>query len=161
MTVLTVRHITRYRYRRKVKLGPHQILLRPRDSFDQRLLDCKIDISPKPASLRWIHDVFGNCVTLVQFDGPTDDLVFDCEISLDHTPESAPDFQIEDRAKEHPFEYAADEKPDLLPYLERQFEEDADALTTWLASFLGAPASWPKNSLSAIVSGIAAQLTAT
>jgi transglutaminase-like putative cysteine protease len=147
MTVLTVRHITHYRYRRKVGLGEHQILFRPRDSFDQRLLDSRIDISPKPASLRWIHDVFGNCVTLVQFDRATDELVFDCEIMLDHTPESAPDFQIEDHAREHPFEYAADEKPDLLPYLERQFGEPDDALQTWLASFLGPPVARPTGRL--------------
>jgi transglutaminase-like putative cysteine protease len=147
MTLLTVRHITRYRYRRKVKLGEHQILFRPRDSFDQRLLDCKIEITPKPSNVRWIHDVFGNCVTLVQFDGASSNLVFDCEIKLDHTPENAPDFQIESYAKEHPFDYGADEKPDLLPYLQRQFSEPDGSLETWLASFLGPPALRPTGQL--------------
>lgn len=136
MTLLTVRHVTRYRYRRKVRLGEHQILFRPRDSYDQRLLDCKIDITPKPSKVRWIHDVFGNCVTLVQFSGATEMLEFDSEIKLDHTPENAPDFQIEDYAREHPFDYSADEKPDLQAYLQRQFTEADQALDHWLGSFL-------------------------
>jgi len=138
MTLLTVRHVTRYRYRRKVRLGQHQVLFRPRDSFDQRLVACRIHINPKPSNLRWIHDVFGNCVTLVQFADATEELVFDSEIKLDHTPENAPDFQIEDYAREHPFEYRTDEKPDLLAYLQRQLAEKDHALDHWLASFLTA-----------------------
>ena len=39
----------------------------PRDSFDQRLLDLVLQ-TPDPAEVRWIHDVFGNCVTLVAFE---------------------------------------------------------------------------------------------
>jgi len=136
MTLLTVRHVTRYRYRRKVRLGQHQVLFRPRDSFDQRLVACRIHINPKPSNLRWIHDVFGNCVTLVQFADATEELVFDSEIKLDHTPENAPDFQIDDYATEHPFEYSKDEKPDLLAYLQQQFSDDNQALTDWLGSFL-------------------------
>ena len=147
MSVLTVRHITRYRYRRKVRLGEHQLLFRPRDSFDQRLQECRIDVHPQPKQVRWIHDVFGNCVTLVQFGVDADELVFDCEIRLDHTPENAPDFQIEEYAKEHPFDYSAEEKPDLLPYLARAQSEPAHELERWLASFLMPAASRPTGQL--------------
>ncbi|MBR0867735.1 hypothetical protein JQ614_43400 [Bradyrhizobium diazoefficiens] len=38
------------------------MLFRPRDSFDQRLLDCQLAIKPDPIEIRWIHDVFGNCL---------------------------------------------------------------------------------------------------
>jgi hypothetical protein len=37
MTILTVRHVTTYRYRRPVALGDHRMMFRPRDSYDQRL----------------------------------------------------------------------------------------------------------------------------
>ena len=37
MAVLVVRHLTKYRYRRPVRLGEHRMMFRPRDSFDQRL----------------------------------------------------------------------------------------------------------------------------
>ena len=147
MSLLSVRHITRYRYRRRVGLGEHQLLFRPRDSFDQRLLDCRIDVRPRPKQFRWIHDVFGNCLTLVQFGADADELVFDCEIRLDHTPENAPDFQIQEHAKEHPFEYSAEEKPDLLPFLNREHSEPAHELDRWLASFLGPIGSRPTGHL--------------
>ena len=95
MTIYSVHHNTIYRYCRPVKLGRHQLLFRPRDSFDQRLLDCRLTIRPEPAEIRWIHDVFGNCQTLVDFDASSDVLEFDTTIRLEHTPENTPDFRIE------------------------------------------------------------------
>ena len=68
MTVYTVRHVTTYRYSRPVGFGEHRLMLRPRDSYDQRLLDSQLTIEPRPAELRWLHDVFGNCVTVASFD---------------------------------------------------------------------------------------------
>jgi Bacterial transglutaminase-like N-terminal region len=79
-----------------VRLGLHELLVRPRDSFDQRLLNCRLNITPAPVEIRWIHDVFGNCLTLVDFDTTNDVLEFESSIRLDHTPENAPDFRIED-----------------------------------------------------------------
>jgi Bacterial transglutaminase-like N-terminal region len=38
------------------------MMFRPRDSFDQRLLHSHLAILPEPYRLRWMHDVFGNCV---------------------------------------------------------------------------------------------------
>ena len=40
-------------------------MFRPRDSYDQRLLSAPLDVDPQPASVRWMHDVFGNCVAQV------------------------------------------------------------------------------------------------
>ena len=39
MTILTVRHLTTYSYAAPVRLGEHRMMLRPRDSNDQRLLE--------------------------------------------------------------------------------------------------------------------------
>ena len=44
-------------------------MFRPRDSADQRLIHAGLRVTPEPTGVRWIHDVFGNCVTLVDFDG--------------------------------------------------------------------------------------------
>src|SRR3974377_1170311 len=52
MPVLTIRHVTTYRYRQPVAFGEHRIMLRPRDSCDQRLLEANLAISPEPPSLR-------------------------------------------------------------------------------------------------------------
>jgi hypothetical protein len=59
MSLLIVRHLTRYRYREPVRLGEHRLMFRPRDSFDQHLLDYRLSISPQPSQIRWIHDLFG------------------------------------------------------------------------------------------------------
>ena len=96
MTVFSVHHTTTYRYKKPVRPGRHQMLFRPRDSFDQRLLDSRLTVTPGPAEVRWIHDVFGNCVTLVDFAERTRVLKFESVIRLEHTPENTPDFRIED-----------------------------------------------------------------
>ncbi|QIP01542.1 MULTISPECIES: transglutaminase family protein [Bradyrhizobium] len=146
MTTYAVHHRTIYRYRKPVKLGQHQLLFRPRDSYDQRLLDCRLVIRPEPAEVRWIHDVSGNCLTLVDFDTVSDQLQFDTTIELDHTPENTPDFRIEDYAREHPFAYADSELPDLEPYMRRHHPDDG-AVEEWLAKFVAADGRRPTGQL--------------
>ena len=49
MTILTVRHITTYQYKQPVSFGEHWMMLRPRESHDQRLLESKLEIgTPSP-----------------------------------------------------------------------------------------------------------------
>jgi transglutaminase-like putative cysteine protease len=146
MTIFSVHHRTIYHYKNAVRPGLHQLMFRPRDSFDQRLLDCRLDVAPAPASLRWIHDAFGNCITLVDFNAKTDLLQFETLIRLDHTPENAPDFQIEDYARMHPFTYAADELPDLAASIRRHHAEDT-CVEQWLAKFVAPRETTPTGQL--------------
>ncbi|TNB46078.1 transglutaminase family protein, partial [Martelella lutilitoris] len=44
MTIFSVRHLTVYRYRRPVGFGRHRLMFRPRDSFDQTLLSCTLNV---------------------------------------------------------------------------------------------------------------------
>src|SRR4051812_40288569 len=62
MPIYSVSHVTTYRYRQPVGLGEHRMMLRPRDSHDQRLVEAELTITPKPASLRWSEDAFGNSI---------------------------------------------------------------------------------------------------
>ena len=146
MTVFTVHHTTTYRYKRPIKPGVHQLMFRPRDSFDQRLLDCTLKVTPEPAEIRWIHDVFGNCVTLVNFACTCETLEFETIIRLDHTPENAPDFRIEDYALNHPFSYAEDEISDLAAYIRRQHSGSGE-VENWLVKFLPQGVSLPTGHL--------------
>ena len=68
MPLLTIHHKTEYRYARPVAFGEHRIMLRPRDGHDLRVLQSRLDITPEPMRLRWIHDVFGNSVAIATFD---------------------------------------------------------------------------------------------
>ena len=54
MPFLTISHLTTYRYRQAVAFGEHRIMMRPRESFDQRVIETRLDITPAPADLRWV-----------------------------------------------------------------------------------------------------------
>ena len=136
MTVLSVRHVTTYRYKRPVRFGEHRMLLRPRDSYDQRLLRSSLHVTPRPSELRWIHDVFGNCVTIVAFNDASDMLRIESNITLDHTPFNAPDFRLDDEARQYPFVYSAAEMPDLSRTIERQYLDPNDDVGHWARQFV-------------------------
>jgi transglutaminase-like putative cysteine protease len=136
MTILSVRHVTTYRYKQPVSFGEHRMMFRPRDSYDQRLIEANLTIRPEPTHVRWIHDVFGNCVAIASFTGKARELRFESNIRLDHAPTNAPDFQIEEFARSYPFSYAADELPDLLPSMERRYPDPDRKLEQWVRKFL-------------------------
>jgi transglutaminase-like putative cysteine protease len=136
MTILSVQHITSYRYRRPVIFGEHRMMFRPRDSYDQRLISSSIRINPEPVSLRWIHDVFGNCVAIADFDTRADELEFESKIILDHSPFNAPDFRLEEAARDYPFRYPADEMPDLLKLIEPLYPDPTGAVQRWAQRFV-------------------------
>jgi transglutaminase-like putative cysteine protease len=136
MTILKVRHITTYRYSRPVEFGEHRLLFRPRDSHDQRLISSTFAIDPAPATVHWIHDVFGNVITIVDFTASADTLRVETEIVLDHTPERGPVFRIEDRAKTWPFAYDVLTLPDLEPVIRPQYP--SPELDAWARKFLSA-----------------------
>lgn len=116
MTLLRVRHVTTYNYARPVRFGEHRLLFRPRDSHEQRLLSSAITVSPN-AEIHWIHDVFGNCITIAEFDAAATQLRFETDIVLDHSSQMVPHFRTEERAKHWPFTYDEASLPDLAPYI--------------------------------------------
>jgi len=137
MPLLRVHHVTTYRYRQPVALGEHRLMLRPRDSWDQRLIEATLDIWPRPASIRWVHDVFGNCVTVVEFARRrAKELRFESMIRLDHSPNLALDFPIAAHAQTYPFSYDAEEMPDLLRSIERQYPDRDYELDQWARGFV-------------------------
>ncbi len=147
MSVFVVRHLTRYRYKRPVRLGQHRLLFRPRDSFDQHLLESHVVVSPEPSRFRWVHDVFGNCVTLLDFDVASRQIEIESTIRLAHTPENSPDFEIEESAKLYPFDYDADQLPDLAACIVRQYGDQDDAVRSWLNGFLDLTRTQPTGRL--------------
>ena len=136
MSILTVKHVTTYSYKGPVRLGEHRMMLRPRDSNDQRLLKASLDIEPRPHRLRWIHDVFDNCVAIADFAGETRRLVVENNITLEHIAADEPEFLLEDRARYYPFSYDADEMPDLARAIERHYPDPSGELDRWVRKFV-------------------------
>jgi hypothetical protein len=67
MVALRIQHSTTYRYRFPVGLGPHRLMLRPRESRDIGLITSELDVVPD-ATVTWAHDVFSNAVATASFD---------------------------------------------------------------------------------------------
>ncbi|SMF11670.1 Transglutaminase-like enzyme, putative cysteine protease [Tistlia consotensis] len=135
MTILTVRHLTSYRYRRPVTFGEHRLMFRPRDSHDLRLVDTALAISPR-AQVRWLHDVFSNSIAIASFEEPAEELRFESRIVIDHFGLEDPDFGIEPYAQTYPFSYSSDEIPDLGRTVERHYPDPDRAVDAWAKAFV-------------------------
>lgn len=136
MTVLSVSHLTSYRYKQPVSFGEHRIMFRPRDSYDQKLIEATLAITPQPSDLRWLHDVSGNCVAIAEFGASAAELKFESNIRLDHSPDKVPDFRIEDYARTYPFSYRPEEMPELVPAIERKYSDPDQEVYRWVRKFL-------------------------
>ncbi|HEX7761184.1 MAG TPA: transglutaminase family protein [Caulobacteraceae bacterium] len=145
MAILAIRHLTRYRYRKPVGLGEHRMMLRPLESYDQRVISSSLTISPQPSHLRHVHDVFGNCVGVARFAGRTRELVFESRVTLDHRPVAAfegVDGELEAYASaapfaySPPFPYSPEDLPDLLRSMERAHADPDGLLERWARGFL-------------------------
>src|SRR4029077_15919916 len=111
-------------------------MFRPRDSYDQQLLEAKIEISPEPADLRWVHDVFGNCVAIASFSRRPREPSLVATISLNHSPAHGLEFTMDDHARTYPFSYDAEEMPDLLRSMERQYLDPGREVDRWARQFV-------------------------
>jgi transglutaminase-like putative cysteine protease len=135
MPLLTVRHVSTYRYKQPVAFGEHRVMFRPRDSYDQRLLHASLRITPDPVSLHWMHDVFGNCVAAARFAGRAKMLRFESVIQLEHSSLEILDFPISPHAEFYPFVYDQEDMPDLLRSIERHYPDPRRELASWAGSF--------------------------
>src|SRR6186997_19812 len=102
MKLLAVRHATIYRYSAPVTFGQHRLMLRPRDSHDLRLIGAELSLSP-PGRVRWMHDVFGNSVALVDFETPATELRIVSTLSIERYALARLDFPIAPEAASYPF----------------------------------------------------------
>ncbi|MBI1407432.1 MAG: transglutaminase family protein [Caulobacter sp.] len=139
MPILSIRHVTRYRYRNPVALGEHRMMFRPRESYDQQLLSCDLRVSPDPSHHHFVQDVFGNCVGIVGFTERARELVFDSHVRLDHRPLPAfanLDGEIEVYSGAMPFDYSPEDLPDLQSSMQRQHDDPDGLVDQWARRFV-------------------------
>src|SRR6202051_4451578 len=155
MPVLTIHHKTQYRYAHPVAFGEHRIMLRPRAGHDQHVLSGKLEISPEPMSLRWIHDVFGNSVAIATFADPADPLSFVSTPTVEHYPAEEFALTPDDPAYFYPFRYEDEEFPDLVRYITPQYGDPDGKMSAWALKFLDDEGPTPTfNILSNMTHGI-------
>jgi len=136
MPILTISHVTEYDYRQPVTFGEHRIMVRPRESYDQRLIEAELNIDPKPSELRWLHDVFGNSVAIALFKKRAAQLRVESLVRMEHNPIDKKGIEVEDYARLYPFTYSSEDMPDLLRSIERQYLDPHRVVDKWVRGFI-------------------------
>lgn len=131
---LRIRHATTYRYAEPVTFGPHRLMLRPRDSFDLRVVDTALTITPQ-ARLQWMHDAYGNSVAIANFDTPADTLDIVSELVVQRFGSALPRSEVEAEAAVAGVVYSPAESAVLQPYLDLAAADPDGILDRWLADF--------------------------
>ena len=134
MPFVTIRHITTYRYRRPAAFGEHRLMLHPRNSHDQRVIQAALKISPEPRSLRFLQDAFGNHVGIARFSRRSKELSFESVVCVEHSP--CDGFVLEDAGASFPVCYSVNELRELAPYIERHQRDPIDAVGRWARELL-------------------------
>ncbi len=128
--------MTSYAYRQPVSFGEHRIFVRPRESYDQHLIESRFTIDPEPSELRWLQDVFGNSVALASFNRRATHLKIDSFVRMEHKPMLTEEVEVEPYARLFPFSYAPEDMADLLRSIERQHQDPDRVLDKWARRFL-------------------------
>ncbi len=158
LACLDIVHTTTYRYRQAVSLGPHRLMLRPRETRELRLFSHDLSITPT-ATVTWAHDVAGNAIATVVFDGPTDHLVIESRASVELTAPAWPIFAIAASAIQYPFAYAADEWTDLGALTVPQYGDVDRRLARWIEGFVMARPTDTLSLLKDISNGVSTQIS--
>jgi transglutaminase-like putative cysteine protease len=80
--------------------------------------------------------VFGNAIASVTFSAPTDRLMIESRVTIEHNAVPWPLFDIAASASSYPFAYALDEISDLGALLIPQFSDPAGRLPQWAQGFV-------------------------
>ncbi len=159
MVDLRIRHRTTYRYRQPVELGPHRLMLHPREARDLRLRSIDITVTPD-ANVTWANDVAGNAVATVTFATRLTTLMIESAAYVKLSAAAYPIFNIAASAISFPFRYSDDEWTDLGALTVRQYTDGA-CLKNWAQGFV---AGYPTDTLSLlrdINAGVGAGVTST
>lgn len=134
MKRIEIRHTTRYGFSAQVRLGPHTLLLRPREGHDVRIVASTLRIEPT-AVITWQRDYYENVRAIATFGEATaSELVVESRLEVELYETMPLNFVVEPHAVYLPFEYSAEETIALRPFLEPVYA-DNPAVDAWLAPY--------------------------
>jgi transglutaminase-like putative cysteine protease len=136
VTILSLKHVTHYLYAQPVALGEHRIMVRPLESYDQKLLEARLAITPEPTELRWLQDVFGNAVAVARFGKRSRELRIESTVRMEHRPIRHDEIRIEAYARRYPFTYSSEDMPDLVRSIERGQHDPDRLIDEWARRFV-------------------------
>jgi transglutaminase-like putative cysteine protease len=131
MKRIRIIHSTEYHYHAPVTFGPHRALLRPREGHDLHIESTRLKIEPK-ADVRWVRDIYGNSIAIITFAEPARKLSLFSEVNVDLYDATPIDCVIDPLAQSYPFQYAANEQVEIIPYRVPSYPHDGPAVQQWL-----------------------------
>jgi len=129
---IALHHKTSYHYDRQVALSPHEVRLRPAPHARTPILSYSLTVEPKEHFINWQQDPYGNYIGRFVFPEKADRLEFTVDLVADMTVINPFDFFIESYADTFPFDYPAELRTELSPYL--QMEPAGPLLTEWVTA---------------------------
>jgi uncharacterized protein (DUF2126 family)/transglutaminase-like putative cysteine protease len=114
---VSLHHKTIYEYDRPVVLGPHVVRLRPAPHCRTPILAYSLKVSPAGHFLNWQQDPFGNYQARLVFPNEVRRLEIEVDLVAAMTAINPFDFFVEEAATTFPFEYGAELRAELAPYL--------------------------------------------
>lgn len=135
MPTVSITHTTHYRYAAAVSLGPHRLMLRPRDTPEIRLIAFDLEIFPR-VDVVWSQDVAGNAIATATFGTPSDQLAIRSRATVDLTAPDWPVFAIAASAVSYPFLYSIDDQLDVGALALPQYADDQGRLGRWVGQLV-------------------------
>jgi uncharacterized protein (DUF2126 family)/transglutaminase-like putative cysteine protease len=140
--LVSLHHVTRYRYDRPVGLGPQVIRLRPAPHSRTRVPSYSLKVTPAQHFVNWQQDPSGNWLARFVFPEKTREFCIAVDLIADMAVVNPFDFFVEPFAETFPFAYPPEFAEELAPYL------DAQPAGPRLAAFL---ASVPRDRKNTVV----------
>lgn len=111
-------HVTRYDYDRPVELGAQVVRLRPAPHSRTNIQSYSLKIEPQEHFLNWQQDAFANYLARIAVPEKVRHFEVAVDLIVDLDVINPFDFFLAPHAETFPFEYSAETKKQLEPYLE-------------------------------------------
>lgn len=157
MPSVTINHVTTYRYATAIALGPHRLMMRPRETREVQLSAFELEINPV-TRIDWFHDVAGNAIATANFDGQFDTLSIRSRTTVELSAPTWPVFAIAASAIAYPFRYSDDDWTDLGALTAPQYVDEAGQLSNWVEQFVRSRPTDTLSLLKDVSNGITAQI---
>jgi len=115
--LVSINHVTQYRYDRPIGLGPQLIRLRPAPHCRTPVLNYSLKVTPAEHFVNWQQDPQSNWIARYVFPEKTTEFRVEVDFVADMQVINPFDFFVEPSADKMPVAYSADQLDELQSYL--------------------------------------------